>query len=141
MASKTPPAPTLTELMQAMQAMHAAPASAPSNEDKGVTKVIVGGVTAMIGAIMLVLILWVGSSVSGLSTAVTKMSANVDQLQKSITDLQQSQGTASQQLADGKATDARQDARLDAHDVENNRMKERLRLLEGQPPLRNQRED
>ncbi len=139
MASKTPPAPSLAQLLEAMQAMHAVPAPAPSNEERGVTRVIVGGVTAMIGAIMLALFFWVGTSVSSLSTAVTKMSANVDQLQKSITDLQQSQGTASQQLADGKATDARQDARLDGHDAETNRIKERIRVLEGQPPLRGQR--
>lgn len=137
----TGPSPSLMEIMQAMALIHPPTPlppipHTPAEKDGGVAKVVVGGICTMLGAIILALIFWVGSSVNGLGTTVTKMSANVDQLQKSIADLQQTQGTASQQLADGKATDARQDARLEAHDVETNRIKERLRIVEGQPPLR-----
>ena len=103
----------------------------PPSEREGLTKLMVSGVSAII----LGLIFWVGTSVNGLSTSVTKMSANVDQLQKSISDLQHSQGTTSQQLSDGKAVNARQDARMDAVDADVGRMKERLRIVEGQKPL------
>jgi len=68
---------------------------------------------------------------------VTKMSANVDQLQKSIADLQQTQGTATQQLSDIRTQNARQDARDDAIEAEMKRVKDRVRIAEGQKPLRN----
>lgn len=140
MSGSTPQNPTLMEIMQAMQLMQSPPPAAPApapvrDDDRGVTKLVVGGICTMLGAIILALIFWVGSSVNGLSTTVTKMSANVDQLQKSIADLQQTQGTATQQLADIRTTNAKQDARQDAVDADINRMKERIRLLEGQKPL------
>lgn len=89
----------------------------------------------MLGAIILALIFWLGSSVSSLTTTVTKMSANVDQLQKSIADLQQTQGTATQQLADIRTTNAKQDAEQLAIKEDMNRIKERMRIVEGQKPL------
>ncbi len=142
MPSSTPPtpSPTLMEIMQAMQLMHTPSAPVPvpvpaRDDDRGVTKLIVGGVVILIGAIMLGLFGWVGTSVNGLNTTVTKMSANVDQLQKSIADLQQTQGTAAQQLSDIRNTNTRQDARDDAIEAEMKRVKDRLRLAEGQKPL------
>jgi hypothetical protein len=139
MSNVTPPNPSLMEIMQAaqlLQANAAAPAPAPTrDDDRGVTKLVVGGICAMLGAIILALIFWVGSSVNGLGTTVTKMSANVDQLQKSIADLQQTQGTATQQLSDIRTTNAKQDARQDAIDADMNRVKERVRILEGQKAL------
>ena len=127
------------EIMQAMQLVQSpppSPAAAPEREENsGVTKAVVTGICAMLGAIILALIFWVGSSVNGLSTTVTKMSANVDQLQKSIADLQQTQGTATQQLADIRTTNAKQDAEQLAIKEDLNRMKERIRIVEGQKPL------
>jgi Flp pilus assembly pilin Flp len=127
------------EIMQAMQLMQAPPAPVPvpiRDDDRGVTKLIVGGVIAVIGVIMLAVFGWVGTSVNGLNTTVTKMSANVDQLQKSIADLQQTQGTATQQLSDIRTQNARQDARDDAIEAEMKRVKDRVRIAEGQKPLR-----
>ncbi len=125
--------------MQAMQLMHTPnplPVPVPvRDDDRGVTKLIVGGVVILIGAIMLGLFGWVGTSVNGLNTTVTKMSANVDQLQKSIADLQQTQGTAAQQLSDIRNTNTRQDARDDAIEAEMKRVKDRVRMAEGQKPL------
>lgn len=127
------------EIMQAMQLMHTpnpVPVPVPvRDDDRGVTKLIVGGVVILIGAIMLGLFGWVGTSVNGLNTTVTKMSANVDQLQKSIADLQQTQGTAAQQLSDIRNTNTRQDARDDAIEAEMKRVKDRVRMAEGQKPL------
>lgn len=127
----------ISELLTIITALKAPPAPpAPASSDKdSVTKVIIGGIVTILGAVVLALIFWVGTSVSDLSKSVTTMSANVDQLQKAIADLQQSQGTASQQLADGKATNARQDARADAIEADVGRIKERLRIVEGQKPL------
>lgn len=133
------PSPSLMEIMQAMQLMHTpnpVPVPVPvRDDDRGVTKLIVGGVVILIGAIMLGLFGWVGTSVNGLNTTVTKMSANVDQLQKSIADLQQTQGTAAQQLSDIRNTNTRQDARDDAIEAEMKRVKDRVRMAEGQKPL------
>ncbi|MET4594551.1 hypothetical protein [Sphingomonas sp. PvP015] len=128
------------EIMQAMQLMQSPP-PAPQpvqvrETEGGVAKVVVGGICTMLGAIILALIFWVGSSVNGLGTTVTKMSANVDQLQKSIADLQQTQGSATQALGDLRATNAKQDAEQLAIKEDLNRMKERIRIVEGQPPLR-----
>ncbi len=110
--------------------------AAVKNDDTGgVTKLVVGGICAMMGAIILALIFWLGSSVTGLNTTVTKMSSNVDQLQKSIAELQQTQGSASQQLSDLKITNTRQDARQDSVEADLKRMKERIRMAEGQRPL------
>lgn len=126
------------EIMQAMQLMHTPnPVAVPVKDDGGsITKLVVGGICAMMGAIILALIFWLGSSVTGLNTTVTKMSSNVDQLQKSIADLQQTQGTATQQLSDIRTQNARQDARQDAVEADLKRMKERIRIAEGQAPLR-----
>lgn len=139
MSSNAPPTPSLMEIMQAMQLMQSPPPATPAplrDSEGGVTKLVVGGICAMLGAIILALIFWLGSSVSGLTTTVTKMSANVDQLQKSIADLQQTQGTATQQLSDIRTTNAKQDAEQLAIKEDLNRMKERIRIVEGQPPLR-----
>lgn len=140
MPNSTPPNPSLMEIMQAMQLMQSPPpalAQAPARDDyQGVTKLIVGAIVVLIGVIMLGVFGWVGSSVNSLNTTVTKMSANVDQLQKSIADLQQTQGTATQQLADIRTTNAKQDAEQLAIKEDLNRMKERIRIAEGQPPLR-----
>ncbi len=133
---------TLSEIIQMMAVMNPSPAPvavvAPAVDrdgDAGVTKLIVGGIVVLIGVIMLGVFGWVGSSVNGLNTTVTKMSANVDQLQKSIADLQQTQGTATQQLSDIRTQNARQDARADAVEADLKRMKERIRMAEGQRPL------
>ncbi|TCP92737.1 hypothetical protein C8J42_102513 [Sphingomonas sp. PP-CE-1A-559] len=133
---------TLREIIQMMAVMNPSPAPvavvAPAVDrdgDAGVTKLIVGGIVVLIGVIMLGVFGWVGSSVNGLNTTVTKMSANVDQLQKSIADLQQTQGTATQQLSDIRTQNARQDARADAVEADLKRMKERIRMAEGQRPL------
>lgn len=124
------------QAMQLMQSPSPAPAQPTRDDDRGVTKLVVGGVIALIGAIMLGLFFWVGGSVNSLNTTVTKMSANVDQLQKSIADLQQTQGSATQALGDLRATNAKQDAEQLAIKEDLNRMKERIRIVEGQPPLR-----
>lgn len=133
---------TLSEIIQMMAVMNPTPApvavvapTADRDGDAGVTKLIVGGIVVLIGVIMLGVFGWVGSSVNGLNTTVTKMSANVDQLQKSIADLQQTQGTATQQLSDIRTQNARQDARADAVEADLKRMKERIRMAEGQRPL------
>jgi hypothetical protein len=100
-------------------------------EDRGIAK----HAAAIIVAVVIALVLWVGNSLTGLNTTVTRMSANVDQAQKSIGDLQASWGAAAKQLAEGQATDARQDARADALETEVNRVKERVRAAEGLKPL------
>lgn len=124
MSAPTPP--TLSEIMAAMAALRPTP-----SPDTGLAK----HASTIVVAILLALCLWVGSSVSSLSTIVTRMSANFDALQKSITDLQQTQGSAATQLSDARAANAKQDARLDAFDADLNRLKERTRMLEGQKPV------
>lgn len=140
MANTAPPNPSLMDIMQAMQIMHppaapVVPVPVPVEKDNSVTKLIIGGVVGFIGIVMMAVFLWVGSSVNGLNQTVTKMSANVDQLQKSITDLQQTQGSAAQQLSDLKITNTRQDARDDAIEAEMKRVKDRVRMAEGQKPV------
>lgn len=104
---------------------------AVAHEERGLAK----HAATIIVAIILALCLWVGASVSSLGTTVTRMSANVDALQKGIADLQTSQGSASIQLSDTKATNAKQDARADAMEADVLRVKERVRMLEGQRPI------
>ncbi|TCP94482.1 hypothetical protein C8J42_101948 [Sphingomonas sp. PP-CE-1A-559] len=104
---------------------------AVASEERGLAK----HAATIIVAIILALCLWVGASVSSLGTTVTRMSANVDALQKGIADLQTSQGSASIQLSDTKATNAKQDARADAMEADVLRVKERVRMLEGQRPV------
>jgi len=134
-AASAPAQPSQLELLAALVPLLRPPATPSGGDDRGITRLIVGGATAAIGAIMLGLIFWVGTSVNSLSGSVTKMSANVDQLQKSIADLQVNQGATSTQVSDGKATNAKQDARADAQEADINRIKERVRMLEGQKPL------
>jgi len=107
------------------------PTQPPAQDDRGFAK----HASTIVVAIILALCLWVGASVSSLGTTVTRMSANVDALSKSIADLQTSQGSASVQLSDTKATNAKHDARADAMEADIVRVKERVRILEGQAPL------
>lgn len=122
--------PSLMEMIGAMNALH--PTAAPVDNSGNTFAKAAGGV---IVALVLALMVWVGSTLSGLTTSMATLTANVSSVQKSIADLQQSQGSTLQQLADGKASDAKQDARLDAHEADTNRIKERVRMLEGQKPL------
>jgi hypothetical protein len=137
--STPPPAtpPSQLELIAALVPLlrPPAPPASPAVERGDLTRTIVGGIVATIGAVALALIFWVGTSVSGLSTAVTKMGGNVEGVQKAIADLQATQGSTSTQLSDGKAVNAKQDARADAQEADMNRVKERVRILEGQKPL------
>ena len=130
--------PTLMEIMQAVSLAHqpapVAPVVPPASETS-LTRAIITGTSAMIGIIVIGLLAWVATSVSNLNTNMGIVSVSLTTIQKSIADLQQSQGSAAQQLADGKAIDAKQDARLDAHEADMSRVKERIRLLEGQPPV------
>lgn len=124
----------IEEIAALVAATRPPPAPAPvqlPHDDRGLAK----HASTVIVAIILALCLWVGNSVSSLGTTVTRMSANVDALQKGIADLQASQGSASVQLSDTKATNAKQDARADAMEADIGRVKERVRILEGQKPI------
>jgi hypothetical protein len=126
--------PSLMEMIGAMNALqHQNASSAAPVDNSGNTFAKTAG--GVIVALVLALMVWVGSTLSGLTTSMATLTANVSSVQKSIADLQTSQGSAAQQLADGKANDAKQDARLDAHEADTNRIKERIRMLEGQEPL------
>lgn len=126
--------PSLMEMIGAMNALqHQNSPPVPPVDNSGNTFAKAAG--GIIVALVLALMVWVGSTLSGLTTSMATLTANVSSVQKSIADLQQSQGSAAQQLADGKANDAKQDARLDAHEADTNRIKERIRMLEGQEPL------
>ena len=112
-----------------------ATASANAPKDDGITKLVVGGIVSFIGVTMMALFFWVGTSVNDLSKSVTIMGANVENLQKSITDLQQGQGATSKTTSDLQAQVAAGAARTTAIEQDASRMKERLRILEGQKPL------
>lgn len=128
--------PSTADIAAAILAASAAIPAAPVQKDDSLSKTVITGICALLGAIVLALIFWVGSSVSTLSTDVTKMSANVDNLQKSITDLQQGQGASAKTIADLQAGQAASGARSTAIEQDIGRIKERVRTLEGQPPLR-----
>lgn len=110
--------------------MAAIQALAPA-EEKGIAKHAPG----IIVAILLMLIAWTGSTLLNLNTTVTRLSANVDTLSKSIGDLQSGQGASSKTISDLQRSDAAQDARDNAFEADMNRVKERVRVLEGQKPL------
>lgn len=132
-------APSAADIAAAMAVLtpHITPPAPPPPPpaDNSVVKLVVGGVVALIGIIMAALFIWVGSSVQDLSRSVTLMSANVDNLQKSITELQQGQGANSKSTSDLQAQVAAGAARSTAIEQDMNRVKERVRILEGQRPL------
>lgn len=132
MSTPTPPPapPNLTELLAALATLR--PQTPPQTADE---KNLLKGASTIIGAIVLALCLWVGSSVNGLGTTVTRIAANIDAVQKSLSDLQATQSSTAQQLSDMKAVNAKQDARADAVDADLVRVKERMRIIEGQKPL------
>lgn len=114
---------TTADIVAAVQAL--------TPEEKGFAK----HATSITVAVILALILWAGGQLWGLNNTVTRMSANVDTLTKSISDLQQGQGSSSKTIGDLQRSDAAQDARAMAIEADINRVKERVRLLEGQKPL------
>jgi predicted RND superfamily exporter protein len=109
-------------------------AASAAQEEKGIAKHAPG----IVVAIILGLIFWVGATLLNLNNTVTKMSANVDGLTKSISDLQANQGQSSKTIGDLLAASAAAKARQDAAEADMNRVKERVRILEGQKPLTNQ---
>lgn len=108
------------------------PPPAPASPDeRGIAK----HAATIIVAIILGLCMWVGSTVSSLSTAVTKMQGTMDEVQRSVGNLQASQTTAVQQVSDLRTLVAKGDARADAVEADVGRVKERIRILEGQKPI------
>lgn len=137
--SPTPP-PSLMEIMQAVQLMqpaHAVPVVAPivAEKENSLTRALITGASAIIGIIIIGLLAWMATSVATLNTNMGIVSTNINGIQKSIADLQTSQGSAAQQLSDMRTQNARQDARDDAVEADIKRMKERIRMTEGQKPL------
>lgn len=124
----TPPErpPSMNDILTAMSIFQR-----PAPEEKGLAK----HASTIVVAIILALCLWVGASVTSLSTTVTRMSANLDSLQKSMSDLQASQSAATGKVADIQAAVAKQDARVLAVEQDQQRMRDRLRIVEGQKPL------
>ena len=109
-------------------------ASGGTKQDR-VTNLVTNAFIFAAGSILLALLFWVGSSITDLSKSVTLMSANVDNLQKSITELQQGQGATSKTTSDLQAGLAAGGARTGAIEADIVRVKERVRMLEGQKPL------
>ena len=105
-----------------------------SQEEKGIAK----HVQSIIVAVILALTFWVGTTLLSLNNIGTKMSANIDGLTKSISDLQAGQGQSSRTIGDLRNAQAASKARQDASDADMNRVKERIRILEGQKPLTGQ---
>ncbi len=126
-AATKPRAPTSKQTLEIVAAIQAL----TPPEEKGIAK----HATSIIVAIVLALILWVGGTLWGLNNTVTRMSANVDTLSKSISDLQSGQGASTKTISDLQRSDAAQDARGNAFEADMNRIKERVRILEGQRPL------
>jgi hypothetical protein len=119
------PASSTADIVAAIQVLNA------QQDERGVMK----HAPSIIVAILLGLIFWVGATLLSLNNTVTRMSANVDTLSKSISDLQSGQGASSKTIGDLQALTARQDARSDAIEADMSRVKERMRILEGQKPL------
>lgn len=119
-------APTVNQIVKAMAALE--PKENPLQKHA----------STIVVAVILALILWVGNTVSGMTTTVTRISTNVDQLQTSIGDLRSGQSQATKTMADLQAAQAKNDARADAIEADMMRVKERVRQLEGKPPLTTQ---
>lgn len=100
-------------------------------EERGIAK----HAASIIGAVILALILWAGGQLLNLNNTVTRMSADVSALSKSIDGLQSGQGASAKTIGDLQRSDAAQDARDNAYEADMNRVKERVRMLEGQKPL------
>lgn len=124
----TPAPPAQSEIVAAIQALSAAQSSA---DDRGMLK----HASTIIVAVILALVLWVGATLLSLNTTVTRMSANVDVLSKTIDGLQTGSAASGKTIGDLQAMTARQDARANAIEADVNRVKERVRMLEGQKPL------
>lgn len=117
--------PTSDDIINAIQSLNAA------NEPRGMEK----HAAAFIGAVLLALILWFGTQVWTLTTTVTTLNATVATLAKSIDDLQTGQNGSSKITSDLQAGQAAAKATTDAIKEDMNRIKERVRMLEGQKPL------
>lgn len=129
--------PTAADVAAAITALSAATGAAGSGhaKDDSLSKSVVNGAVGIVGLILVALIFWIGSSINDLSKSVMIMSANVDSLQKSIGQLQQGQGETSKTTTDLQAGLAAGGARTTAIEADINRVKERVRQLEGQRPL------
>lgn len=129
-------APSAASIAAAVAALTPVPVPVPApRQENSLAEKIIGGAATLIGAIILALLFWVGNSIGDLSKSVTLMSANVDNLQKAIADLQQGQGATSKTTSDLQAGLAASGARTTAIENDVTRVKERVRMLEGQRPL------
>lgn len=125
MFNQKPTGPSTEEIVAAIKALSA------SQEEKGWTRHI----PSMIVAVMLALLFWFGSTVFNLTTAVTTLSVNVNQMAKTMTDYQGVQAGSAKTIGDLQERTAREDARISAVEQDGLRTKERIRILEGQKPL------
>lgn len=129
---------TLETLLSALTVLHPSPVAVTpivADKENSLTRALITGASAIIGIIIIGLLGWMATSVATLNTNMGIVSTNISGIQKSIADLQTSQGSAAQQLSDMRTQNARQDARADAVEADVKRMKERIRMTEGQKPL------
>ena len=121
------PPPSMNDILTAVAALRPAPV-----EEKGFAKfgfpVVIALVIGLLG--------WAGASLSSLSTAVATMAANLTTVQKSVDELNTRTAGITDKIADLQSRLAQHDLRLNAVETEDLRMKERIRIAEGQKPIK-----
>ena len=126
-----PDQPTLAEVVALARSLATPPPAPPQAPENGILKAIAAGA----GTILVALCIWVGSTISGLSNTMTKVSTNVDAMTKQIGDMQVTQQTTTGRMSDMQAAIAKNGSRIDAIADDQTRLRERMRIVEGQKPL------
>ena len=116
----------MNDILTAVAALRPAPV-----EEKGIGKYA----PTIIVAIILALCLWVGATLVSVGQTLSTMLANVNSIQKSVDEIKVNQNTTSDKVADLQSRVAQHDLRLNAIELDATRMKERIRIVEGQKPL------
>ncbi|MFW2829868.1 hypothetical protein [Sphingomonas sp. ID0503] len=126
----SPTGASLAELAAALKVLQPPPAPVAA-EATGIAK----HAGTIVVAIMLALCLWVGATIYSLAQTTTQVSTKLDAMQKALDGMSSEQQQTGQRIAEIMAAQAKGDQRLTAVELEQQRMRERLRAVEGQAPL------
>lgn len=118
------------DLIAAIAAMRATePPAPPAVRIAGMiaVPVVVGLILAILG--------WVGTGVSGLSTSTAQIQVSLATVQKTVDSLSAGQADTVKQLSDINTRLGQHDLRLNSLETRYTQMNDRMRIKEGQQPL------
>lgn len=107
----------------------------PPEESSGVQKIVVMIMVPIVVAIVVGLLAWVGTTVSGVGSSISSMQTSLIMVQKSVDALTAKQTDEHDKIAEVASRVSQHDLRLNSLEQGQSRQNDRIRIAEGQKPL------